>query len=156
MTLQLLKDSGIPTFEWPGNAPDLNATEPAWGFMKRRTTFSGQAKTKQAFKKVWLQAWKELSQDKIRQWIEAIPEHIQEIIRLEGGNEYREGAAKFHRRTWKGTRLKGVVLTLQMIDKKGQWAVDKRSSSVENDAEWKDEEEDNDDGDGDGNGNEEL
>jgi hypothetical protein len=31
-------------------------------------------------------------------WIERIPRHIQEIIRLEGGNEYREGAMEKTRR----------------------------------------------------------
>ena len=27
----------------------------------------------------------------IRVWIERMPRHIQEVIRLEGGNEYKEG-----------------------------------------------------------------
>jgi hypothetical protein len=41
--------------------------------------------------KAWYQAWKDLPQEQIQQWIAAIPHHIREIIRLEGGNEYNEG-----------------------------------------------------------------
>ena len=38
---------------------------------------------------------RELStQKKIQEWIERIPEHIQKIIKLEGGNKYKEGRNK--------------------------------------------------------------
>jgi hypothetical protein len=30
-------------------------------------------------------------QEKIQAWIERIIDHVQEVIRLEGGNEYKEG-----------------------------------------------------------------
>jgi hypothetical protein len=30
----------------------------------------------------------------IQRWIERIPYHIQEIIRLKGGNDYKEGVLK--------------------------------------------------------------
>ena len=36
-------------------------------------------------------AWKELPQEKIQYWIERIPVHVQKVIELEGGNEYKEG-----------------------------------------------------------------
>ena len=36
-------------------------------------------------------AWKELPQEKIQDWIERIPVHVQKVIELEGGNEYKEG-----------------------------------------------------------------
>jgi hypothetical protein len=51
--------------------------------------------------KAWYRAWEDLPQEKIQQWIEAIPDHIQEIIRLEGGNEYKEGLKSF-KRSWAG------------------------------------------------------
>jgi hypothetical protein len=35
-----------------------------------------------------------MSQARIRRWIERIPYHIQEIIRLDGGNDYKEGVPK--------------------------------------------------------------
>ena len=40
--------------------------------------------------KAWLKAWRELDQSWIQWWIKQIPHHIQQIIMLEGGNEYRE------------------------------------------------------------------
>jgi hypothetical protein len=32
-----------------------------------------------------------MEQERIQAWIERIPIHIQEVIRLGGGNEYKEG-----------------------------------------------------------------
>jgi len=32
-----------------------------------------------------------LSQERIQKWIRRIPRHIQQIIEVEGGNDYREG-----------------------------------------------------------------
>jgi hypothetical protein len=56
----------------------------------------------------WLKAWEELSQDQIQRWIERIPVYIQEIIRLEGGNEYKEGR-KYFKRSFAGLRVKGKL-----------------------------------------------
>jgi len=67
--------------------------------------------------KAWYQAWEDLPQEQIQQWIRAIPDHIQEIIRLEGGNEYKEGVQSF-KRSWAGRRVKGKLSTLQFIDRK--------------------------------------
>lgn len=76
---------------WCGNSPDLNAIEPAWPWIKRATTKKGAPSSRLEAIKRWEEAWKDLPQDRIRGWIERIPRHIQEIIRLEGGNEYQEG-----------------------------------------------------------------
>ena len=35
-----------------------------------------------------------MTQQQIQAWIERIPWHIQQIIQLEGGNEYKEGRKK--------------------------------------------------------------
>ena len=35
-----------------------------------------------------------MPQERIQKWIERIIEHVQEVIRLEGGNEYCEGRLK--------------------------------------------------------------
>jgi siroheme synthase len=45
-------------------------------------------------KEAWIKCWKEMPQERIQQWIERIIEHVQEVIRLEGGNKYREGKLK--------------------------------------------------------------
>jgi hypothetical protein len=79
---------------WPGNSPDLNAIEPAWYWMKRKTTAKGAAKSRDEAVESWLRNWKELPQCQIQAWVERIPHHIAEIIRLEGGNEYKEGRPK--------------------------------------------------------------
>ena len=88
---------------WPGNSPNLNPIEKAWFYLKQVTTSRGPPKDKIALEHAWLQAWRQLSLAMVRKWIEAIPHHIQEIIRLEGGNEYPEGRKAF-KREWKGRR----------------------------------------------------
>jgi transposase len=100
---------------WPGNSPDLNAIEPAWFWLKKRTTARGPPTTKKALEQAWLQAWDELPQEKIQEWISAIPHHIQEVIRLEGGNEYKEGVKGF-KRSWQGLRIKGKLSKRHCID----------------------------------------
>ena len=44
----------------------------------------------------------------MQRWIERIPVHIQEVIRLEGGNEYKEGRNAF-KKSFIGRRLKGQL-----------------------------------------------
>lgn len=92
---------------WPGNSPDLNAVEPAWFWLKRRTTLLGAPGDRETAKKAWLKAWEELPQDRIQAWIERIPFHIEEIIRLEGGNEYKEGRPRANPR--QRCRQKGIL-----------------------------------------------
>ena len=76
---------------WPGNSPDLNMIEPCWPHMKRITTKKGAPKNRADAERAWKNAWDEIEQEQIQAWIERIPRHIQEVIRLEGGNEYLEG-----------------------------------------------------------------
>jgi hypothetical protein len=79
-----------------------------------RTTALGVPTSRKDMEKAWYQAWKDLPQEQIQQWIAAISFHIKEIIRLEGGNEYKEGVQGFKRR-WAGTRIKGKLSSLQFI-----------------------------------------
>jgi hypothetical protein len=109
--------------------------------LKRRTIAYGAPANRKAMEAAWYQAWKDLSQEQIQQWIAAIPHHIQEVIRLEGGNEYKEGVKGF-KRSWAGTRIKGKLSTLQFIDRKTQHqAQDDDSSNSELDTEEEEEEE---------------
>ena len=79
---------------WPGNSPDLNMIEPAWPYLKRITTWiPGAPNSRVEARRRWIKAWQELTQLRIQTWIERIPHHIQEVIRLAGGNEYKEGCA---------------------------------------------------------------
>lgn len=68
--------------------------EPAWPFMKRNTTRHGAPTNRKDAAKVWTDAWDALEQERIQRWIKRIPRHIQEIIKLKGGNEYREGSTE--------------------------------------------------------------
>ena len=95
--------AGLQRLLWPGNSPDLNMIEPCWYYLKRATTKKGAPKNRAEAERVWQKAWDELEQWRIQAWIERIPRHIQEVIRLEGGNEYREGAAD-SARDWKALK----------------------------------------------------
>jgi transposase len=76
---------------WVGNSPDLNMIEPAWPHLKRVTTRMGAPTSRVEAERAWITGWDELEQWRIQKWIERIPRHIQKIIELEGGNDYREG-----------------------------------------------------------------
>ena len=75
---------------WPPNSPDLNEIEPPWFWMKRETTKHGAALSKRQMKTDWIDCWDDMSQELIQNWIERIPNHVKEVIRLDGGNEYKE------------------------------------------------------------------
>ena len=87
----VFKEFGIDRFKWPGNSPDLNAIEPCWSWMKRKTTRKGAPRYRTLMEYKWREVWLELEQKRIQAWIERIPRHIKEVIKLDGGNEYREG-----------------------------------------------------------------
>jgi hypothetical protein len=68
--------------------------EPCWFWMKRKTTEKGLITSKAKLKEEWIKCWEEMPQERIQAWIERIKIHIQEVIRLDGGNEYKEGRLK--------------------------------------------------------------
>jgi hypothetical protein len=84
--------AGIDRLLWPRKSPDLNMAEPCWLLMKRHTTKNGAPIRRPEPERAWFQVWDELEQWQIQSWIERIPHHIQEVIRLEGDDSYREGA----------------------------------------------------------------
>ena len=75
----------------PGNSPDLNTIEPIQFWIKRETIKKGFIRSKGQLKKEWIQCQESLLQEKIQAWIKRIPVHIQEIIKCEGDNLYKEG-----------------------------------------------------------------
>ena len=62
--------------------------------MKRQTTKRSSITFWAQLKEAWIKCWKEMLQEKIQAWIERIIVHIEEVIRLEGGNEYQKGGLK--------------------------------------------------------------
>ena len=65
--------------------------ELCWPWMKRRTTRKGAPKSRPQGIQSWEKCWEDVPQIQIQAWIERIPRHIKMIIKLEGGNEYKEG-----------------------------------------------------------------
>ena len=92
---------------WPGNSPDLNPIEKAWPWMKRVTTARGCPRTRRQMEQRWKRVWQELPQEQLQKWVEGVYNNVQEVLRLNGGNEYREG--RMGRRSYKGLRIKGVL-----------------------------------------------
>jgi transposase len=75
-----------------------NMIEPAWPYLKRVTTKKGPLTSRAEAERVWRKAWEELEQWRIQQWIERILRHIEEIIKCQGDNTYREGKSDKARR----------------------------------------------------------
>jgi hypothetical protein len=65
--------------------------EPTWGYLKRVTTKNKPLKTQKDAEEAWIKAWAELEQSRIQAWIEHIKPHIDQVIELEGRNNFHEG-----------------------------------------------------------------
>lgn len=111
---------------WPGNSPDLNMIELAWPHLKKATTRLGAPTSRTQAEKVWTREWKAIPQTMIQGWIERISHHIQEVIRLEGGNEYKEGRKPDQ--NLRKPRPGKLAIQAQLVS----------SVSVEEDDEWED------------------
>jgi transposase len=57
----------VARLTWSGNSPDLSPIEPAWWWLKRRTTAYGAPSKRTQAETLWKQAWRDLPQEKIQQ-----------------------------------------------------------------------------------------
>lgn len=77
---------GMVRLQWPAQSPDLNPIENLWHMCK----VSVQRKVLQHNKdELWedvLATWNELSQEKLRQLVETMPERIKAVIKAKGGS----------------------------------------------------------------------
>ena len=79
---------------WSANSLDLNMIKPCWFQIKRYTTKHSLITSRAELKEAQIKCQQDLPQEKIQAQIERIVVHIKEVIRLDGGNEYREGRLK--------------------------------------------------------------
>jgi hypothetical protein len=93
--------------------------EPCWPWMKKTTTARGAPQSRVKMELAWNKAWSDIPQSQIQAWIERMPHHIQEVIRLKGGNEYEEGRKAF-KRNWAGTRIKGKLSKHTYLQAQGE------------------------------------
>jgi hypothetical protein len=84
----------IAKLDWLANSPNFNAIEPTWFWMKRETTKNGPIDSNEGLRNAWIQCWNDMPQEKIQAWIKRIPVHIQEVIKCDGNNLYKEGRMK--------------------------------------------------------------
>ena len=75
---------------WSENSLNLNMIELIWFWMKWRIISWEASWDRKTARSAWIQTWKNLSQNKIQQWIEWILCQIQEIICLKEDNEYKK------------------------------------------------------------------
>ena len=68
--------------------------KPAWPHLKRTITKKGPPAKKLVTEQFWTKVWKDLEPKIIQNWIKHIPTYIQEILKIDEGNEYQEGREK--------------------------------------------------------------
>jgi len=82
------KESNVQLMYWPPNSPDLSAIEPPWKYLKWK---QGIIWSRKKLLHIWKENWKHMPQEKLQRFVERIQGNIEWVIRLKGGNEYREG-----------------------------------------------------------------
>ena len=132
---KVFMDWNVARLIWCANSPDLNAIEPCWIWLKRKTTRHGPCRIKKDAEEKWTKAWSHLSQKRIKRWIERIPRHVQEVIALDGGNEYREGCTDGNVRPYDKEDRRRRYLTacrmLQNDEQDDEWKTDDEVDEVD-------------------------
>ena len=92
--IEALELQGLTKLGQCKNSPDLNAIEPIQNQIKRKTTKKGGFTSRKAIEVAQIKCWEGMLQKLIQSWIERILYCIAKVIRLEGGNLYKEGRLK--------------------------------------------------------------
>ena len=108
---------------WAPNSPNLNTSEPAWYWLKRKTITRGASSNGKELERAWRRDWQALPQKICQRWIEAIPGHIKHVIRLKGGNKYPKGIKGF-KRSFKGRKIKGKLSSHTFLGRSERSLVD--------------------------------
>lgn len=88
---QLWEEGEFEVLEWPANSPDLNAIEPVWARIKQSFRKKKVPISRAQLEKEWIKRWEEFLVEKLQRYVERVQGNIKWVIRLAGGNEYKEG-----------------------------------------------------------------
>ena len=110
--------------KWPPNSPGLSAIEPPWRDLKWQQGRTGPRRSHLKIAKLWKDNWKALAPSKLRRYVERIIGNIQWVIRLKGGNEYREGTVPPRLSPEEQEKLKDEILIFLTEEMKREDAAD--------------------------------
>jgi len=83
--------AGVTLMFWPPNSPDLSAIEPPWRHLKFKQGAKGPIWSRKKLITIWKQGWQDIPSKLLQRFVERIQGNIEWVIRLKGGNEYKEG-----------------------------------------------------------------
>ena len=88
---QIWEEAGFKVLDWPSNSPDLTAIEPPWARIKQSFRRRKVPKSRVELERDWSKQWRNYPQEKLQRYVERIQGNIKWVIRLAGGNNYKEG-----------------------------------------------------------------
>jgi hypothetical protein len=89
----------------PGNLPDISTIEPCWAWMKKHINPAARPVIRRQGK--WNRGrLGQISHRRLQHWIKHLIYHIQIVIELEGGNEYKERCEDRDTLSWTGRQIK--------------------------------------------------
>ena len=74
----------LPNFwrkgDWPGNSPDLNPIENAWGYLKEKMTNMREVSTLMGLEKNLKKAWRSIPNDFLENLISGMPNRVRRVL----------------------------------------------------------------------------
>lgn len=82
-----LREIGIPTLDWPSSSPDMNIMENLWAYLDNciRAHPMNPSNSEELWK-ILQQEWYKISPKYIRKLYESLPERVEEVCKVKGGN----------------------------------------------------------------------
>jgi transposase InsO family protein len=86
-TQSWLRETGIPTLEWPSSSPDINIMENLWAYLDNRIrAHPMNLSNSEELWKTLQQEWYKISPKYIRKLYESLPRRVEEVCNVKGGN----------------------------------------------------------------------
>ena len=81
------QNSGLRSFDWPPNSPDLNPIENVWSLLKKRVRrLLKPSDSLDDLERLLKKEWEELSQHTIDRLIQSMPSRVRSVIEKCGSN----------------------------------------------------------------------